>query len=389
MNGKRVLLVSHVGLNLRIFRRALIELLMEQGAEVHCAVPRDKDAAGIEAMGATVHDWKLSRGSLNPLSLPGPVNALRALARDIAPHMVHSFTHQPNVFSRLALGTSYPLVNSVTGLGSNFLAKGPKGWLKRRVFHFLYHGTRRCPRAVIFQNGDDRAYFEKNRLLGELTPTMVRGTGVDTETLRPGAFDVTDIAAARAALGLSMDDVVFTLTARLIRDKGVFEFLKAAKALAKEAPNARFLLVGDADPGNPASLKDADIRAAQAGGNVGLAGWRSDMPLVWAMSDVAVLPSYREGLPVSLQEAMACALPVVTTDAPGCREVLDGERNGLAVPVRNAKALAHAMGRLAGDAALRKSMGEASRRIAEQRFNATTLAGQIVDVYRRILEENR
>ena len=318
MNGKRVLLVSHVGVNLRLFRRALIERLVAEGAEVHCAVPRDDDAPGIEALGARVHDWALARGSLNPMSLPGPVNALRAVAREVRPHVVHSFTHQPNVFSRLALGTTLPLVNSVTGLGSNFLATGLKGRLKRAVFHFLYRGTRRCPAAVIFQNGDDRTYFERHRLLGALAPDLVRGTGVDTDALRPGAPDVTEVAAARAALGLSMDHVVFTLTARLIRDKGVFEFLEAAKSLAARAhPAARFLLVGDADPGNPGSLGEADIAAARAGGNVVLAGWRTDMDHVWAMSDVAVLPSYREGLPVSLQEAMACGLPVVNHRRPG------------------------------------------------------------------------
>ncbi|WP_461210624.1 glycosyltransferase family 4 protein [Desulfocurvus sp. DL9XJH121] len=387
MNGKRVLLVSHLGFNLSRFRRALILALAAEGAEVHAAVPRDADAPDIEALGAVVHHWPLTRGSLNPLTVAGPVRALRAIARDVRPHLAHSFTHQPNIFARLALGADTPLVNSVTGLGSNFLGAGPKALLKRGLFQTLYRATGSRCRAMIFQNRDDLAHFRDRGLLGRSAAELVRGTGVDTRALAPGNVPPEDAARVRAELGLDAGHVVFTLAARLIRDKGVFEFLEAARALAPEHPLARFVLAGDADPGNPTSLSAGDLTAIRASGNVIHAGWRDDMPLVWAASDVAVLPSYREGLPVSLQEAMACGLPVVTSDAPGCREVLDGERNGLAAPPRDARALALAMGRLAGDESLRRSMGRASLALARERFDASALALEILAIHRRILEE--
>ena len=178
-----------------------------------------------------------------------------------------------------------------------------------------------------------------------------------------------------------------TLAARLLRDKGVFEFLEAARLLAPRFPDLRFVLVGEADPGNPTSLSPADMDAARATGNVLFAGWRTDMDRVWAASDVAVLPSFREGLPVSLQEALACGLPAVATDVPGCREVVDPERNGLLVPVRDGAALAAALGRLAGDPGLRVRMGEAGRAKALAEFDAAALAGRLAALHDSLLEE--
>lgn len=387
MSAPRVLLASHAGVNVALMRRALVRRLLAEGAEVHVAVPRDAHFDAVAALGVRVHPWAMARGSLRPGAALAAVGALRAIVAAARPQVVHAFTHQPNIFARLAVGRALPLVNSVTGLGSNFLGQGAGGALRRAVFHTLYRATRARCAALIFQNDDDRAHFAAHGLIGAAPAFMVRGTGVDVAALRPGAEDAARVAAARAALGLGPEHVVLTLAARLIRDKGVFEFLDAARALAARHPRARFLLVGEPDPGNPTSLSPEAMDAARADGAVVFAGWRDDMPLVWALSDVAVLPSYREGLPVSLQEALACGLPVVTTQAPGCREIVAPGENGLLVPVGDAPALARAMATLLDDPALRQRMGQAGRRRAEALFNADTLAGEIVTVYRRICKE--
>ncbi len=385
MSARTVLLVSHLGLNLARFRAALIRELVAQGHRVVAAVPDDKHDAELRALGAEVRHYGLARGSLNPLGLLAPIRSLRALMRELAPDVAHSFTHQPNILCRLAAPLGTTLVNSVTGLGSCFLGQGAKGAVLRALFQLLYRATAHKAHLVIFQNRNDLDYFTRLRMLGPARAEIVRGTGVDTAAFRPGLLAPEEREAARAQLGLAPGQTAATLAARLIRDKGVFEFLETARLLAARCPDLRFVLVGEADPGNPSSLSEADMAAARAAGNVLFAGWRQDMDRVWAASDVAVLPSYREGLPVTMQEALACGLAVVTSDAPGCREVVEPGVNGLLVPVRDPAALAQALEKLATDPDLRARMGEAGRAKALAEFDGTALARQIASRYEDVL----
>ena len=195
------------------------------------------------------------------------------------------------------------------------------------------------------------------------------------------------MVAARSALGLRPEHVVCTMSARLLYDKGIMEYVHAAAALAESCAEARFLLVGEPDSGNPKSLTEADLALIDGIGNVIRAGWRDDMDLIWNLSDVAVLPSYREGLPMSLQEALASGLPVVTTDVPGCREILAGGHHGLLVPAGNMPALAEAMRQLIQSPALRQQLGEAARRKAEQDFDGETIATRHLELYARLLAD--
>jgi len=381
---EKVLLVSHLGMNIYLFRRALIKSLLGAGVKVLVAVPEDEYAGAITELGARVRHYPLARGSMNPLKMPESVRAIREILRETGPDVVHSFTHQPNILARLAAPKNALLVNSITGLGSCFLGPGIKGRLKRTFFHLLYRRTARSCGALVFQNKDDYGYFTSHRLTGKAKLSLIPGSGVDVSKFAPENFPASLIAAARSGLRIKPENVVVTMAARLIRDKGVFEFVRAADALAERFPLARFLLVGEPDPGNPDSLKPKAIKAAKRAGNVLFAGWRDDMSLIWALSDIAVLPSYREGLPVSLQEALASGLPVVTTDAPGCREIVDPGKNGYLVPVRHVGALEDALAMLLESPEKRAAFGEASRRKAEEEFNADFLAERIIAFYRRL-----
>ena len=376
-----VLLVSHLGMNIYLFRRALIRSLLESGVKVLVAVPRDRHAEAVAELGAQVRHYPLARGSMNPLKTPASVRAIRKIIRATRPTLIHSFTHQPNILARLAAPKNIPLVNSITGLGSCFLEPGTKGRVKRGLFHFLYAKTAKACRLLVFQNQDDRDYFTSHGLTGKAGLGLVRGSGVDISRFGPGNFSPEILTAARAELGINPENVVVTMAARLIRDKGVFEFAQAAEILATRFPGTRFLLVGEPDPGNPNALDPKTMGHTE---NMIFAGWRDDMPLVWAVSDIAVLPSYREGLPVSLQEALASGLPVVTTDAPGCREIVNPGENGYLVPVGDANALADALAPLLEDQTLRAAMGKAGRRKAEKEFNADLLAEQTIALYRKI-----
>lgn len=385
MSPATVLLVSHAGVNLAGFRRALILRLKAEGVRVACAVPEDKFTPELRALGAEVHHYDLSRGSLNPLGMLSAVRSLGRVVRAVGPDLVHSFTHQPNIATRLACG-DVPVVNSVTGLGSMFLGAGPAGSLKKMLMSQAYRRTATRCRAAVFQNDDDRTFFRERGLLGGCRDALIRGTGVNVTAFAPGAVSPDEIRALRKGLGVTSGSVVVTMAGRLLRDKGVAEFLAAADSLSGRFPEAVFLLVGEPDPGNPSDLGPAVMEAVARRSNIIAPGWREDMALVWAASDVAVLPSYREGLPVTMQEALASGLPVVVSDAPGCREVVDHGRNGFRVPVRDAPALAEALATLLSDEDLRRAMGKAGRDKAVAEFDADALAGQTLALYRELLE---
>lgn len=379
----RILLVSHTGLNIRQFRREIIRTLTERGHEVVVCIPPGKWDEDIRESGARVRHYPLLRGSLNPLALPRPVTALRRIIREERPDVVHSFTHQPNIITRLAALQDTTVVNSVTGLGSCFLGSP----VLRGLFKALYRMTADRCQTMVFQNRDDLAYFRGSGMTGTARTEIVRGSGVDVSRFRPGAFLRDEVTRARSALGIGPGHVVFTLTARLLYDKGVREFLEAARLAADRVPEARFLLVGEPDPGNLGSLTESEIEAAE-GGNVIFAGWRTDMDLVWASTDVAVLPSYREGLPVSLQEALASGLPVIASDVAGCREIAGGE-HCILVPVRESGQLAEAVTALTRDPDRRARMGELARRKAVREFDARRLAWEHLKLYRTLVARRR
>jgi glycosyltransferase involved in cell wall biosynthesis len=200
---------------------------------------------------------------------------------------------------------------------------------------------------------------------------LIPGSGVDTHRFQP-------VPPPSGA-------VTVVLAARMLRDKGVVEFVEAARQLGGNSAKVRFVLVGDPDPSNPASLSEQQLRDWVTQDIVEWWGWREDIAKVYQSAHIACLPSYREGFPKSLQEAAACGLPIVTTDVPGCREVIRDGRNGILVPSRDAAALAQALETLIANPALRTSMGRASREIAEDTFSITNIVALTLETYRHLL----
>jgi glycosyltransferase involved in cell wall biosynthesis len=199
---------------------------------------------------------------------------------------------------------------------------------------------------------------------------LIRGSGVD-----PARFAPADEPPSGPP--------IVVLPARMLRTKGVTEFVEAARILRGNGAEARFVLVGDPDPGNPASIPEPELRAWAAEGCVEYWGHRADMPAVLAAASIVCLPSYLEGLPKALVEAAACGLPIVTTDVPGCRDVVRDGCNGLVVPVGNARSLAEALARLIRDPILRRRLGAAGRARAVEEFSLQ----QVVDAHLRVYAE--
>ena len=345
------------------------------GYEVHVAVPPDESGRALRDSGIACHDIPLVRGSTNPLRELATIVDLYRLYRALAPDIVHHSTTKPVIYGGIAAQAARvpAVVNSVFGLGYVFLATGPTAAVLRFGVKLAYRlALRHRNSRLVLQNHDDLKLFVDQGLIGQEAVRVVRGVGFDPEkfvgTPEPEGTPVVLLAS------------------RMIGDKGIAEFIAAARLLREEGIEARFVLAGDVDPSNPKSLKTAELQQSHDQGFVEWLGWRTDMPSLIAQSHIICLPSYyREGLPQILIEGAAAARPIVTTDAPGCREAVIPNETGLLVPVRDPRALADALKRLITDAALRERMGQRGRRLAEEEFSLEHVLMLNLSVYEEVL----
>jgi glycosyltransferase involved in cell wall biosynthesis len=262
------------------------------------------------------------------------------------------------------------VVNALAGLGHLSLADDAFHRILRRGVRLGFKAAlRHRNMRVIFQNEDDRgAFVGRGIVRGEQT-VIVPGSGVDPGLFRPSARP-------------RGNPPVVVLPSRMLYTKGVVEFVEAARILRAKGVSARFVLVGEPDPDNPASIPAAELARWSAEGAVECQGRRDDMPAVYAASDLVVLPSYREGMPKVLIEAAACGLPAVTTDVPGCRDVVEHGRSGLVVPVRDhGRELAAAIERIVADEALARSMGRRGRELVLERFALERIVERTLAIY--------
>jgi len=358
------------------FRRSLALALRESGHEVLLISPDGPYGEKLRSLGLRWQSVPMHRRSLNPLREALLLLHLVRLLRRKRPDIVHGFTIKCAVYGSLAarLAGIPARVNAVAGMGYVFTSNDRNARLLRPLVRALLQlalGGRNA--RLILQNPDDLALFEQARLVDAAQVRLIPGSGVDCarflarpEGTRDGPLRV-------------------LLAARLLWDKGIAEYIVAARRLRGEGRALRFLLAGDRDPGNPAAVPEATVREWVAEGVVEWLGHVDDMPALFASVDVVALPSYREGLPKSLIEAAACALPLVTTDVPGCREVVTDGVDGLLVPARDAGALATAIARLQDDPELAACLGAAARAKALAEYDEKIVIARTLAVYRELL----
>jgi len=323
----------------------------------------------IRAAGIRLIPLEAERSSLNPLHDLALLARLVAIYRRERPDVVHHVAMKPVLYGSMAARVvGVPrVVNALAGMGWVFTASSPTARvLSPAVRAALARALRRG--IVIVQNPDDEALVGRLGVNGDAI-ARIAGSGVDLDTF------------VRTAEPAGPPVVLFP--ARLLRDKGVGEFVEAARRLRAEGAAARFLLAGDPDPVNPSAISQDVLSSWIAEGVVEHLGWVTDMARLFQECHVVCLPSYREGLPKSLIEASAAGRPIVTTDVPGCREVVINEHTGLLVPARDAHALAESVRRLILDPALRARMGLAARERAERYFGLSDVIDQTLAVYER------
>jgi glycosyltransferase involved in cell wall biosynthesis len=364
----RVLLFANTDWYLYNFRRDLAQALLRRGDEVILLSPPGEYAPRLQAMGFRWLAFPLARRGMNPLVELRSLGHLTRLYRREKPDLVHHFTIKCVLYGTLAarLAGVKGVVNSITGLGYIFLPGGaPKSIL--RAFVSLWYRAVLGGSRVIFENDDDRQAFLRFGFIRPADGNLIPGVGVDTQRFTPAPFPE--------------GPPVVVLAARLLWDKGIGEFVEAARRLRAGGVRARFALAGRTDPGNPASIPDAQIEAWRDEGVVEWWGWIEDMANALVKANIVCLPSYREGLPTVLIEAAACGRPVIASNVPGCRETVAEGVNGLLVRAGEAESLAGAIRQLVLDAALCRRMGAAGRRMAEERFSSTVILDKILAVY--------
>ncbi|MDR6444980.1 glycosyltransferase involved in cell wall biosynthesis [Paraburkholderia terricola] len=380
----KVILFANTDWYLYNFRLSLARKLRELGHEVVLLSPPGEYGPQLRALGFRWEPAPMVRRSLNPLREVTLLMWLVRFLRRERPDLVHGFTIKCAVYGSLSsrLAGVAVRVNAVAGMGYVFSSRDVKAVvlrpLVRRVMRMAFGGKRSM---LILQNPDDLALFRTANIVDERAIRVIKGSGVNISRFKPRSEEAEPLEAQPLRV---------VLAGRLLWDKGIAEYVQAARILKAEGRSVRCILAGTPDPGNPAAVDENLLRGWVRDGLVEWLGHVSDMPALFAETDVAVLPSYREGLPKSMIEAAACALPLIITDAPGCREVvgIDGEE-GLVVPVRDGRALADAIRRLDDDRALARKLGEAARQKALREFDEQIIIERTLAVYREVLEPAR
>jgi glycosyltransferase involved in cell wall biosynthesis len=341
----------------------------DAGYEVLVATRVDRHGDAIRREGFELLPLNLRRREMRPWRELGALAEIVRLYRRVRPHIVHHVAMKPVVYGSIAarLAGVPVVINALAGLGFVFASSTRRARILRPFLKLALRGLVAgggCQAVV--QNPDDEKLMQGIGVSGERI-TVIRGSGVDPTAFRP--------------MPEPGGDVVVTMVSRMLWDKGVGELVEAARQLRDGVHRLRVQLVGPSDPENPAAIPEITLRNWEREGVVQWLGQRDDVAELWARSHIAVLPSYREGLPKALLEAAACGRPMVATDVPGCREiVIDGE-TGLLVPARDSASLAQALARLAGDAGLRKRMGEAARRRVVDHFSQERVAAETLELY--------
>jgi len=361
---RRVVLAANSSWNIVNFRAGLIEALKREGYEPVVVAPLDEAAESrMGELGVERIVVGIERSGLNPIADLWLLGEYRRILKRLGPAAVLGFTIKPNIYGCIAARSlGVPAIANISGLGTVFIKRGALLALVTRLYRFALSRTA----VVFFQNPDDRALFIERRMVRPEQARLLPGSGVDLERFAPAPQP--------------LSPPTFLLIARLLGDKGVREFVEAARMLRPGLPEARFQLLGPIDGGNRTAISRAELDEWIAQGLVDYLGETDDVRPYVAAASAVVLPSYREGLPRSLLEAAAMARPLIATDVPGCREVVEDGTNGFLCRVRDSESLAKAMKNLAEMPVSRRSaMGEAARRKVQDQFSETVVIRAYLD----------
>ena len=372
----KIVLFANTEWYLYNFRRTLALALQAAGHDVLLLSPPGPYGEKLQECGFRWIPIPMARRSLNPIREMALVLWLRNFLRHEHVDLVHGFTIKGAVYGSLAarLAGVSASINGIDGLGYVFASNDLKAQFLRPVVRsILQLALNGKNTRLILLNQDDVAMFQHARLVDSALVRLIPGAGVDCKRFSFGGQRVVG------------QPLRVLMAARLLWDKGLSEYVTSARMLKAQGRQIQFLLAGTPDPGNPKSVPEETVRSWVDEGLIDWLGHVSDMPALLATVHVVALPSYREGLPTILTEAAACSLPLITTNMPGCRDVVTHAVDGLLIPVRDAEALAQAIARLDDDPVLAARLGAAARAKALELFEEQIVIKSTMAVYAELI----
>jgi len=370
----RIILSSNTAWSLYNFRAGLIRALIDRGNQVISVAPWDKFSLGLREMGCKVHDIVIDNKGASPISDTKTFLSYRKIYRMLEPDVVLHFTVKPNIYGTLAarlLGV--PCINMVTGLGTPFIHYS---WLTSLV-ELLYKLSQSWPRKVFFQNADDLGMFVERGLVSAEKAERLPGSGINLTQFQPAP------PAGNSA-------PIFLLMARMLKDKGVVEFVEAARIVKQQHPKVRFQLLGKLGAPNRTAIHNEQVAGWVKEGTVEYLGETDNVAPYIALADCIVLPSYREGMSRTLLEGAAMARPIVTTDVIGCREIVEDCETGYLVKVRDSVDLANKLERMRSlSNEQRAEMGRKGREKIQREFDEQIIIRRYLEVIDKLAGQCR
>ena len=347
---------------------------MNSGYEVHVATNLKNNKVYLNSIGFICHEVSFKRSSLFLVSELKTIIRIFNIYRRIKPDLICQETIKPVLYGTLVSKfiPRGPIINTITGLGYLFISQKKIHLLFQNILLFIYKIIFASNFVhLIFENFDDADFFTKKGITNKKKYSVIRGAGVDINKIQPNKFIPNKIS--------------IVLVARMLWDKGVGEFVDAARIILSNNHNVSFILVGGVDLENPKGNKEKVLNSWVEEGIVEWRGHSNNVAKILNDSQIACLPSYREGLPKSLIEAASAGLPIITTDVPGCREVVIHNVNGLLVSPKNPSSLVDALLILINDQNARRQMGAKSREFAEKKFSLKIIVKSTLDLYNKVL----
>lgn len=374
----RIVIVANATWNIYNFRLNVLDVLIANDFDVYVVAPVDKYIFYKESFPEVkhIHLRHLNRDGTNPIQELILIREFVRIYRKIKPDLILHYTVKPNIYGGFAAGIlKIPSIAVVTGLGYAFIHKG----FIKAITKLLYRLSSKYHNKIIFENIDDKKLFVKYNLIKKNKGISIKGCGVDIEYFSPVNQN-----------GKKKSNIVFTFIGRLLYDKGIVEFVEAAKIIKKDYINTEFWLIGEVDEKNPASVSEEDLINWVKNKNVIYHGFKENIKKYIAKSDCIVLPSYREGMSRTITEGMSMGKPVIATDVAGCKEAVDNRENGYLVPVKEIDPLVSAMEEIINMTTdERDEMGKNGREKAIKEFDDNLIADEILNVILDILKTDK
>lgn len=375
--NKKLLFVINVDWFFVSHRLPIALEAITQGYEVHLVTSFTTKREEIESYGICCHEINFSRSGSSPISEIKTLFDLRSIIKALNVDILHAVTIKPVLYTGLllhSLSRKPAVVFAISGLGYVFSAINTRAKITKFLVSCVYKiAFLHINKLIIFQNSSDKHQLSKITHLTKVNHTVIKGSGADLTVYKYKPEPDTP-------------NVIITMACRLIKDKGIYEFVDAARRIKKSHPETEFWLIGSVDPNNPNSVKQYEVDFWASEGLINAFGYRDDIPHLFSLSNVVTLPSYYgEGVPKVLIEASACGRPIVTTNMPGCKDSIIPNETGLLVPPRDSISLTEALISLLSDSSLRLSMGQKAREFAKHEFDIRSVVNKHMAIYTTLL----